>query len=174
MAAWPSRLRCSLTRRMAIEPSPAAEATFDRVATHVADCEHSRQAGFEQIGIAAQLFPGRRVAGLPAEVGAGDDEAVAVQLDRFSQPLRVRPGADEDEQGRGGKRPPGRRGEVFDDDLLKPPGAVPSRTALRNMIVIAGCRAIRSIRYGIPGRGADPALAQVRRLACRCRAAQGR
>src|SRR5215831_5836081 len=85
--------------------------SFDRVAAHVAGREHARQAGFEQVGIAAQLFPGGRVAGLPAEVRAGDDEAVAVQLDRFSQPLRVRLGADQDEQGRGGKYLPGRRGE---------------------------------------------------------------
>src|SRR5262245_63957032 len=64
--------------------------SFDRAAAHVADREHPWQAGFEQVGISAQLFPGWRVAGLLAEIRTGDDEAVGVQLDRFSQPLCVR------------------------------------------------------------------------------------
>ena len=93
---------------MAIEPSPTAEATpLDRAAAHVADREHARQAGLQQIGIPAQVPPGRPVAGLPAEIRAGDDEAVAVQLDGLSQPLRVRLGADQDKQGRGSNRAPG-------------------------------------------------------------------
>ena len=78
--------------------------SFDRAAADVTDGEHARQTGFEQVGIAAQLFPGGRVAGWPAEIRAGDNEAVAVQLDRISQPLGARLGADQDEQGRGGQR----------------------------------------------------------------------
>ena len=80
---------------------------LDRATAHVADREHARQAGLQQIGVPAQLAPGRPVAGFPAEIRAGDDEAVAVQFDRLSQPLRVRLGADQDKQARGSKRPTG-------------------------------------------------------------------
>src|SRR5262249_60895189 len=61
--------------------------SFDRAAAHVADCKHARQTGFERVRSAAQIFPDCRVAGLRAEIRTGDDEAVAVQLDRVSQPL---------------------------------------------------------------------------------------
>src|SRR5215468_9348711 len=55
--------------------------SFDRAAADVAGREHSRQTGFEQVGIAAELFPGGRGAGLPAEIRASDDESVAIEFD---------------------------------------------------------------------------------------------
>src|SRR5262245_16954940 len=78
--------------------------SLDRAAPYVADRKRSRQAGFEQVRISPYLFPDWRVADLLAEIRTSDDEAVAVQLDRVSQPLGVRLGADQDEQGRGGQR----------------------------------------------------------------------
>ena len=97
--------------------------SFDRAAAHVAEREHSRQAGFEQVGIAAELLPHGHCAGVAAEIGAGDDERVAVQLDRVTHPLHVRFGGDQDEQCRGGERQSRRRVEIFDNDVFEPSGA---------------------------------------------------
>src|SRR5215469_132865 len=95
---------------------------LDRAAAHITGREHAGHAGVQQVGIAVQPGPG----GLrkPAEVRPGDHEAVAVQSDGSGEPLGVRLGADENEQGRGVQRSPGRCGQVFDHDPLEPYGPV--------------------------------------------------
>jgi hypothetical protein len=55
---------------------------LDRPAGHVAGRDHAGKAGSQQVGIAGQPLPVVHPARLPAEIRAGDDEAVVVKLDR--------------------------------------------------------------------------------------------
>src|SRR5207247_10952931 len=95
-----------------------------RAAAYGAGREHAGQAGLQQVGVPAELLPGGPATYGPAELRAGDHEAVAVQLDGPGQPLRVRLGSDENEQSRSGQRVPARRDEVLDHDPLESFGAV--------------------------------------------------
>src|ERR1700722_3678669 len=97
---------------------------LDGAAAYVADCKHPRQAAFNEVRIPAELLPRRCATRVVAEIRTGDDEPVAVELNRFIQPMCVRLRTDQDEQGRRGERLGDRRGEVFNDDALEASGAV--------------------------------------------------
>ena len=71
--------------------------TLDRAEAHVAAREDARHARLEQVRVALELPAPRR-----RGVGAGEDEAaLRIERDLGRQPVRLRVGADEDEQPAG-------------------------------------------------------------------------
>ena len=87
--------------------------SLDRARAHVADGEDSRPTGLQEEGaIAVEL-------GEILDVPAGEQEAGVVGGELPVEPLRVRVGADEDEEGLGGMGGSLTRAGVVDRDALQ-------------------------------------------------------
>ena len=95
VAATPSRRRgASWTSRTAIDPSPTAEAT--RLTEPLRASPTAKTPGAARLE--RQAGPAGAAVGSVGDVGAGEDEAGAIQLDRPPQPFGAGVGADEDEE----------------------------------------------------------------------------
>ena len=86
-SALPADWRRSKTSRTAMEPSPMAAAALDRAAADVSDGQDPRPAGLQE-------QRSRGVAGEPGygNVGAGEQEPVAIRGELAGQPVTERHG----------------------------------------------------------------------------------
>src|SRR5262245_22229964 len=75
---------------------------FDGTVAHVADNKNSRDAGFEQTGIAAEC-PGGRLLAIVNQVRAGENKAAVVTLNDITEPFGARQGANKNEEAGGGQ-----------------------------------------------------------------------
>src|SRR5690348_13670430 len=122
-------------RRMAVEPSPTAEAT-----RFIAPCRTSPAANTP--GVVVSSRKGARCRGpVLTGAGSGEDESPLVALYRFGEPAGERLCADQDEQA-GGRCPFGlARVAVAEQQLLK----VPAATAARDLAAVADVHVGRGV-----------------------------